>query len=48
MSSHQRQADPDMIATISALGFDEIDRVMNYISRIRVPQSDLDEKEVGQ
>jgi hypothetical protein len=37
-----------MASVISSLDFDEIDKVMNYISRIRVPQSDLDTREIAQ
>ena len=43
-----RKADPAMVATISTLSLNEIDLVMNYVSRIRVPRSDLSEKEEGQ
>jgi cytochrome c553 len=44
----QRKADPGMVAIINSLNFDQIDWVMNYISRIRVPRSDLDGVEVVQ
>jgi cytochrome c553 len=46
--NHRRIADLDMASVISSLDFDEIDKVMNYISRIRVPQSDLDTREIAQ
>ena len=48
IATHQRKADPGMVAIINSLNLDEIDVVMNYISRIRVPQSDLDDTEVSQ
>ncbi len=47
IKNHQRKADPEMASVISNLDFDEIDQVMNYISRIRVPRSDLEPKEVA-
>jgi cytochrome c553 len=46
--NHQRKADPVMASVISSLDFDEIDKVMNYISRIRVPGSDLEAREITQ
>jgi cytochrome c553 len=46
--NHQRKADPVMASVISSLDFDEIDKVMNYISRIRVPGSDLVDKGIAQ
>jgi len=48
IATQQRKADPGMVAIISNLNLDQIDVVMNYISRIRVPQSDLDDTEVTQ
>ncbi len=48
IATQQRNADPGMFVTISELSLDEIDVVMNYISRIRVPQSDLDITKVSQ
>ena len=44
----QRKADPAMFAIIKNLNYDEIDRIMNYISRIRVSRSDLEGVEVTQ
>lgn len=46
--NHQRIADPGMASAISSLGVDEIDKVMNFISRIPVPRSDLDTREIAQ
>jgi len=48
IASHQRMADPGMFAVISSINLHEIDLVMNYISRFRVPQSDLDVMEMPQ
>ena len=45
--SHQRMADAGMLAVISSLNLHEIDLVMNYISRFRVPRSDLDGMEAN-
>ncbi len=45
ISSNQRNADPGMIAVVKTLTLDDVEKIMNYISRIPVPRSDLSRQE---
>lgn len=48
ITAHRRKTHPGMLAVVKTLALDEVDKVLNYISRIPVPDSDLAKPEDAQ
>lgn len=48
ISAGLRKATPSMVTLLQGIGDEDTQLIMNYISRIRVPQADLDKQEVAQ